>query len=147
MDVLIRSAAMFVVVWLALRVAGKRDIAQMDAFDLVVVIVLGDLVAQGVLQEDYSFVGAITVLGVFVLASVSFSYLAWRFPRARSLLEGEPTILVRGGVADERAMRAERVTITDLEAAARGQGHAGIDEADLVVLETDGSFSFFERRS
>lgn len=145
MDVLIRAAAMFLVVWVALRVAGKRDIAQMDAFDLVVVIVLGDLVAQGVLQEDYSFVGAMTVLGVFVLASVAFSYLAWRFPRARSILEGEPTILVRGGEVDERAMRAERLTITDLEAAARGNGHDGLGGVDLVVLETDGSFSFFER--
>lgn len=80
MELIVRTVVIFLALWLAMRVAGKREVAQMDAFDLVTIIVLGGLVTQGILQEDYSAVSAIVSLGLVTLLSVGLSWLGWRPP-------------------------------------------------------------------
>lgn len=145
MDVAIRAFVIFLVLWFALRVSGKRAVSQLDAFELVIVIVLGDFVSQGVLQEDYSLVGAVTTVGVAVLLTVGLSAISWRFPATRSFLEGTPTVLLRRGRPDHEAMRAERIPLADLQEAARERGIRSFDDVDLIVLEPDGTYSFFQR--
>lgn len=145
MELIIRCLVVFVFLWVAFRVAGKRQVAQLDAFDLVTIIVLGGLVTQGILQEDYSATGAFTAVALITLLSVGISWVSWRFPRTRPLLEGTPTILVRDGEPDLEAMKAERVTMTQLLAAAREHGIRSLDDTDLVLIEADGAYSFFTR--
>lgn len=145
MELIVRSVVIFVVLWVAFRVAGKRQVAQLDAFDLVTIIVLGGLVTQGILQEDYSATGALTAVALITLLSVGISWLTWRFPGTRPVIEGTPTILLRDGTLDIDAMRAERVTTTQLLAAAREHGLRTLDDVDLALLEADGRFSFFTR--
>lgn len=147
MELIVRTVVIFLALWLAMRVAGKREVAQMDAFDLVTIIVLGGLVTQGILQEDYSAVSAIVSLGLVTLLSVGLSWLGWRSPRIGALIEGTPTILVRDGEPDIAAMKAERVSMANLLAATREHGVRRLDDIDLVVLEADGAFSFFTRDS
>lgn len=145
MELIVRTVVIFLALWLAMRVAGKREVAQMDAFDLVTIIVLGGLVTQGILQEDYSAVSAFVSLGLVTLLSVGLSWLGWRSPRIGALIEGTPTILVRDGEPDIAAMKAERVSMANLLAATREHGVRRLDDIDLVVLEADGAFSFFTR--
>jgi uncharacterized membrane protein YcaP (DUF421 family) len=143
MDIVVRAAVVFVLLWLVLRVVGKRELSEMSAFEVVVLVVLGDLVGQTVMQEDYSLTGSALAIFTFVLLSMLLSYLSWRFPKARPALEGNPTILVRGGSVIDRALRAERLPVDDLLEAARMNGIRDLADIELAVLEIDGQISFF----
>lgn len=145
MEIVIRATVIFAFLWLVTRVAGKRELGQLSAFELVLLVTMGDLVQQGVTQEDYSVTGAILAVGTFLMLSVTLSYVSWRFPRSRRVLEGQGVVVVTGGQLDERTMRYERLSGTELAEAARKDGIPDLAEVDLAVLETDGSISFFKR--
>ena len=145
MEIVIRSFVMFGVLWLVTRAVGKRELGQLSAFELVLLVTMGDLVQQGVTQEDYSVSGAVMTVGTFALLSVLLSYVSWRFPRSRPALEGRPTVVVKAGQLQEDVMRLERLSDTELLEAARKQGIRRLDDIDLAVLENDGSVSFFQR--
>jgi len=145
MELVIRAAVMFAFLWLITRAVGKRELGQLSAFELVLLITMGDLVQQGVTQEDYSVTGAILTVGTFALLSVALSYITWRFPRSRPAVEGQPAVVVRSGEAQMKVLDYERLPMDDVLEAARKKGIRDLAEVDLAVLETDGSISFFHR--
>lgn len=145
MEIVFRAVALFCFLWLVTRVVGKRQLGQLSAFELVLLVTMGDLVQQGVTQEDYSVTGAVMTVGTFALLSVLLSYLSWRFPRSRRALEGRPAVIVRDGRMQHDIMRFERMTDTELLEAARKNSIRSIDDVELAVLENDGSVSFFQR--
>lgn len=145
MEIVIRAVVVFAFLWLLTRAIGKRELGQLSTFELVLLVTMGDLVQQGITQEDYSVTGAMLTVGTFALLSVLLSYLSWRFPRSRRVLEGRPAVVVRDGQMQETIMRLERLPDTDLLEAARKEGIADITDVDLAVLENDGSLSFFQR--
>ena len=145
MDIVLRAAVIFVVLWIVIRVSGKREIAQLSAFDLIVLVTLGDLVSQNVMQEDYSLTGGLLAVSTVVVMAMALSWLAFRFPRTRPLLEGRPRVVVRDGEVDLAVLHGERMAVPDLFEAAREQGVRSLRDVELCVLETDGGFSFFER--
>lgn len=145
MEIVIRAAVMFAFLWVVTRVVGKRELGQLSAFELVLLVTMGDLVQQGVTQEDYSVTGAFMTVGTFALLSVAVSYVSWRFPRSRRVLEGRPVVVVRQGRMQHDQMRMERLTDTELLEAARKEGVRDLADVDLAVLENDGSLSFFQR--
>ena len=145
MELVIRAAVMFAFLWLITRAVGKRELGQLSAFELVLLITMGDLVQQGVTQEDYSVTGAILTVGTFALLSVALSYITWRFPRSRPAVEGQPAVVVRSGEVQEKVLKYERLPMDDVLEAARKEGIRDLAEVDLAVLETDGSISFFRR--
>ena len=145
MEIILRATVIFAVLWLVTRVVGKRELGQLSAFELVLLVTMGDLVQQGVTQEDYSVTGAVLAVGTFAVLSVLLSYVSWRFPRSRPALEGQPAVVVRDGRMQDDVMRLERLPDTDLMEAARKQGIRDLSEVDLAVLENDGSLSFFRR--
>ena len=83
MDIVIRSILTFVLLWFVLRVSGKRQVTQLSAFELILLVTLGDLISQTVLQEDFSLTGGALAVGTFTVLSILLSYLSWRFPRTR----------------------------------------------------------------
>ena len=145
MEIILRATVIFTVLWLVTRVVGKRELGQLSAFELVLLVTMGDLVQQGVTQEDYSLTGAVLAVATFALLSVLLSYVSWRFPRTRSAVEGQPAVVVRDGRMQGDVMRMERLPDTDLMEAARKQGIRDLADVDLAVLENDGSVSFFRR--
>ncbi|MGZ4650777.1 MAG: DUF421 domain-containing protein, partial [Kineosporiaceae bacterium] len=104
MEIVVRAAVLFLFLWLVTRGVGKRELAQLSAFELVLLVSMGDLVQQGVTQEDYSITGAVLAIGTFALLSVSLSYASWRFPGSRRVLEGRPTVVVRDGEPQEEVL-------------------------------------------
>lgn len=145
--VVLHSVALFAFLWLTMRIVGKRELSQLSAFDLVLVVVLGDLVTEAVLGEDTSLTTAVTAVSTFALLTVAASWASWRWPRRRDFFEGVPTPLISQGDRLEEAMAIERVNLDDLKEAARAQGHRNLDEVEWAVLETDGSFSFLPKSS
>ena len=142
MDIVIRSAAVFVAIYVLTRVIGRRELSSMEPFDLILLVVIGDLVQQGVTQSDYSISGTFLAVATFALLTVGASYLSFRFRRLRPALDGEPIVLVEHGRPIEGNLRRERITMEELAAEARLQQIASIDEVRWAVLETNGSISF-----
>ena len=145
MDLVIRAAVAFALVYLLTRVIGRRELSSMEPFDLIMLVMIGDLVQQGVTQNDFSVTGAVLVGGTIGLLTVGVSYLSFKFPRLRPALDGEPVIVVEDGKPIERNLRRNRITLEELAAAARQNAIASLDDVKWAVLETNGRISFIPR--
>jgi uncharacterized membrane protein YcaP (DUF421 family) len=141
MDLVIRAAVIFFFIFLVTRVAGKRELSAMEPFDLILLVVIGDLVQQGIMQSDYSVTGALLVISTITILTVVLAYVNYRLRFLRSVLEGEPVVLVDNGRVIERNMRRERITMEDLEAEGRQQQVTDIEKMRWAVLETSGRIS------
>lgn len=142
MDLPIRAACAFFFILVLTRVVGRRELSTMEPFDVILLVVTGDLVQQGVTQSDYSLTGAAVVLTVMALLTVSTSYLSFRVPRIRGVLEGEPVILISDGDVIVRNLSRERITHEELAAEARQQQVGDFSNVRYAVLETSGKISF-----
>jgi uncharacterized membrane protein YcaP (DUF421 family) len=145
MDIALRAAFAFLFILLVTRVVGRRELSSLEPFDLILIIVLGDLVQQGVTQSDYSLTGLAIAASTFTLLAVGVSYASFRLPWLRPVLEGEPIVVVRDGKVLERNLRRERLTVGEIEAAARLQQIGDLSEVRWAVLETGGQISFIRR--
>jgi uncharacterized membrane protein YcaP (DUF421 family) len=142
MDVAIRAFAAFFIVLLLTRVVGRRELSSMEPFDLIMLVVLGDLIQQGVTQNDYSVTGVLIVVTVIGLMTVAVAYLNFRVAWLRPLFEGGLVVLIEDGTPIQRNLRRERLTLEEVEAEARQQQIESLDEVRLAVLETNGRISF-----
>jgi uncharacterized membrane protein YcaP (DUF421 family) len=147
MDIAIRAAVIFLFVFFLTRIVGRRELNSMEPFDLILLVVLGDLVQQGVTQSDYSLTGATIAISTIGLLTVLFSYLSYRFRRLRPVLEGEPIIVVEGGEPIESNLRRQRMTVEEIRAEARLAQIKSLDDVRWAILETDGRISFVEKDS
>jgi uncharacterized membrane protein YcaP (DUF421 family) len=145
MDLVIRTIVVVLIVFALTRVVGRRELSTMEPFDLILLVVVGDLVQQGITQSDDSVTGTTIVLATVALLTVGLSYLSFKVPKLRPLLEGEPIVLVVDGETIERNLRRERLTIDDLLAEARTQQIGSLDQVRFAVLETSGKISFLTR--
>jgi len=137
MDIVIRAAVAFLFILLVTRAIGRRELSGLEPFDLIMLVVLGDLIQQGVTQSDYSITGA----------PVGMAWISYRFRRVRPVLEGDPIVLIENGRPIERNMKRERLTLHELEAEARLQQVASLDEIRWAVLETNGRISIIPREN
>lgn len=144
MEVVWRAAVVYLFLFFLTRVVGKRELGQMTAFELVVLVTMGDLVQQGVTQEDYSVTGAVLAVGTFAGLTVILSWVSFRFPGSRPVLEGVPVVVVQDGRTRDEVMRYERLDITELHEALREQGIDDLRQVRVGVLEPDGKFSFIK---
>jgi uncharacterized membrane protein YcaP (DUF421 family) len=142
MEIVLRATVVFWFLWLVVRGTGKRSLAELTPLDLLLVVVIGDLVQQGITQEDMSVTGAVLAASVFVGWTLMADALERRSPRARRLLVGEPVIILRDGKPNRDWLDRERITVDELKEAARLEGYGDLDEIEYAVLETDGKFSF-----
>src|SRR3954454_1591341 len=102
MDLVLRAAVVFAFVFLLTRITGRRELSQLEPFDVILLVVLGDLVQQGVTQSDNSVTGALIVISTIAMLSVAVSWLSYRFRNVRRAAEGEPVVLVHDGQLIER---------------------------------------------
>jgi uncharacterized membrane protein YcaP (DUF421 family) len=145
MDIVLRGIVVFVFLYVLVRVMGRRELSSLEPFDLILLIILGDAVQQGLTQDDYSFTGAMLAVGTIAILQILTSSLHFHFPRLRSFLDGEPVVVVQDGKEIERNMRRERMTSDDLAEAARKQGIAKLDDVAWAVMETSGEISFIKK--
>jgi uncharacterized membrane protein YcaP (DUF421 family) len=144
-DLVFRTIYVFALIFVVTRAVGRRELSSMQPFDLILLVVIGDLVQQGVTQSDYSLTGATTVISTLALLTVFTAWLSYRVRRLRPVLEGEPVVLVVDGEVLERNLRRERMTVEEIEAEARLQQIASLEDVRFAVLETNGKMSFASR--
>jgi uncharacterized membrane protein YcaP (DUF421 family) len=145
MDLVIRATVGFLFVFLLTRTVGRRELSSLEPFDLIMLVMIGDLVQQGITQNDFSVTGMLLVGSTVALLTVAVSYTNFRFPKLRPVLEGEPVIVVQDGKPIERNLRRNRITMEELRALARVQQIPSLDEVQWAVLETSGQISFIPR--
>jgi uncharacterized membrane protein YcaP (DUF421 family) len=145
-DIVLRSIVIFVFIWVLMRLLGRRELSKLEPFDLIVLVVIGDLVQQGVTQQDLSVTGAVLAVGTIGLLTLVFSWASWRFPRVRPVLDGSPVVLVEDGKPLADNMRRERITIEEIAAQARLSSIDSLDKIRWAVLETGGAISFIPKQ-
>ena len=146
LEKVVRPVLVYLFLVIGLRLAGKRELAQLNAFDLVVLLTLSNTVQNAIIGSDNSVLGG--VIGATTL--LVFNYMVVRFvfahPSVERLIEGDADVLMRGGkVLDER-LRAEGITPNELEAASRRQGFASLNDVDKAILEANGGVTFVARK-
>jgi len=146
MDLVPRTVIILAFVILIARAVGKRELSSLEPFDVIMLVVIGDLVQQGITQNDDSVTGTIIVLSTLALVVVGMSYLNLRVPWSRRVLDSEPVVLVVDGEMVERNMLRERITTEDLLSEARQQQLSSLEEVRWAILETSGKISFIPKQ-
>jgi uncharacterized membrane protein YcaP (DUF421 family) len=144
MDIVLRAVVAYVFIIVLLRVTGRRELSSMGPSDLVLLVVMGDLIQNGVTQSDLSVTGITIAVTTFALLSVASSYLVFKSKRAQRIIEGTPLIVVQDGKLVEENMRTERITHDDVMEEARSQQIENLADIKWGVLESTGSISFIK---
>jgi uncharacterized membrane protein YcaP (DUF421 family) len=142
MQIVIRAAVLYLFIWAVTRGMGRKELSEMSAFELILFVVFGDLIQQGVTGDDRSITGAALAVTTFALLTLLFSYTSFRFKRVQRVLQGLPVVVVRDGRILEDVLRIERLQAEDVKDEARQQGIDDVREVRIGVLEADGKFSF-----
>ena len=146
MDLVIRAAFLFAFVYLLTRVVGRRELSSLEPFDVILLVMIGDLVQQGVTQNDFSITGIVLAGGTIAALTMLVSYAGWKFPRLRPIIDGEPLIVVQDGQLILKNLKRERITAEEVAEAARLQAQIeSFDEIKWAVLETNGQISFIKK--
>jgi uncharacterized membrane protein YcaP (DUF421 family) len=137
---MLRPVIVYAFLVVLLRVFGKRELAQLNPFDLVVLLSLSNTVQNAIIGDDNSVTGGL--IGAFALVAVNYLVVRFLFRHRRmdELLEGTPTVLIEHGHVRKRGLARELLTRSELLTVAHRQGFATLDEIDRCVLEPGGSF-------
>lgn len=144
MDIVLRATAMFAVLFLLLRLLGKRELSQMTPFELIVLVVMGDLVQQGVTHNDFSVTGALLAIVTFAFWGVVLSWATYLSSRAERWLESEPRVIIKDGILREENLRRDRITRREVESEMRLAGIASMRDVAWAILEPQGRISFIK---
>ena len=139
--ILLIAPAAYVALILILRMSGKRTLAKLNAFDFVVTIAIGSTLASVITSSTLSLVDGLVALGLLVGMQFIVTAASVRLPWVNDVVKAEATLLVRKGELLPGAMRRQRITSDEIEAAIRQSGGRGVEDADAVFLETDGSLA------
>jgi len=146
MDIVLRAVVAYVFILFLMRVVGRRELSSMEPSDVILLVVIGDLVQNGVTQSDYSITGIVLAAGTIGLLATLTAYATFRSSRIRNVVEGEPVILVEDGKLIERNMKNERLTLDEvMEQARLQQGVESLGDVRWAVLETSGSISIVKK--
>jgi uncharacterized membrane protein YcaP (DUF421 family) len=142
LEKILRPVIVYVFLIVGLRMAGKRELAQLNPFDLVVLLTISNTVQNAIIGNDNSVTGGL--LGAATLLVVNWLVVRWTFhhPRVERLVEGTATVLIDGGRLDTAALAREFVTMDELASAARRQGYLSLEDVERAVLEPGGSLTF-----
>ena len=141
MDLVLRAIFLYFFVFAITRVIGRRELSQLAPFDIILLIVAGDAIQQGLTQDDYSLTGAVLVVGTFAILQLITSYSSFRIERLRPLLEGEPIVIIQNGEILDRNLKRERLTKEEVAEEARQQQISSLDQVEWAVLENSGKIS------
>jgi uncharacterized membrane protein YcaP (DUF421 family) len=144
-DIALRAVVLYAFIVLVMRVIGRRELSSMTPFDLILLIILGDAIQQGLTQDDYSVTGALIAVSSIATLQVVTSYLSFRSERARKVLEGLPIVLVDRGKLVEENLDRERMTADEVAAEMRAHEIGSLDEVEWAILESNGSVSFIKK--
>ena len=146
LEKVLRPVIVYFFLVVGLRLAGKRELAQLNTFDLVVLLTLSNTVQNAIIGNDNSVLGGI--IGAATLLALNYLVVRFLFTHAKldEIVEGTPEVIIEHGQIKQGVLRKELITLPELEVAAHKQGFASLHEIEKAVLEPGGSLSFIARR-
>ena len=144
MEIVFRASVIFFFLLLVTRGTKRRTLADMAPFEMLLLVTLGDIVQQGVTQEDMSLTGSVLAVSTFAFWITVLSYITWRWRRVGRIVDGVPVVLVQNGHPVDAVMAAERMPLDELHEAARQEGIDDLDKVRIAVLEPSGRISFIK---
>lgn len=146
LEKVLRPVMVYFFLVVGLRLAGKRELAQLNTFDLVVLLTLSNTVQNAIIGNDNSVLGGI--IGAATLLALNYLVVRFLFTHAKldEIVEGTPEVIIEHGQIKQEVLRKELITLPELEVAAHKQGFASLHEIEKAVLEPGGSLSFIARR-
>jgi uncharacterized membrane protein YcaP (DUF421 family) len=145
-DSVLRAAAIYLVLLVLFRVAGRRTLSEMTSFDFVLLLVIGEATQQALLGEDFSLTHAVLVIVTLILLDVLISLVMQRSRLAGKLIEGVPMVIVADGKPLHDRMRKARIELSDVLGAARqSQGLERLDQIKYAVVETSGGITIIPK--
>lgn len=139
MDTVLRAAAIYAILLIAVRLSGRRTLSELTTFDFILLLVISEAVQQGLVGDNKSVTSAIITVVTLVLINVGFSFVKTRIPWVEKFLEGVPTVLVENGRPLTDRMKKARVSEDDIMVSARElQGLEHMDQIKFAILEAGG---------
>lgn len=135
----------YIAIVILLRVSGKKTLSKMNAFDLVVTIALGSVLASVALYQDIPLADGVTAFIVFIGIQFLFSWMHVRFKSFRGYIASKPTLIFYKGNFDHSVMKKERLSIENIKSEARQKGYSTLDGIDVIILETTGDIAIIEK--
>jgi uncharacterized membrane protein YcaP (DUF421 family) len=136
-----RSVVVYLFIVIAIRIAGKKELAQLSVIDLVFILLISNSVQNAMVGPDNSLLGGIIAAASLFLVNIILKFVTYKFKKANKLLEGEPVILIHDGKIIQKNLDKEKIQLDELEASVREHGVDKIKEVNLAVLEIDGNIS------
>jgi uncharacterized membrane protein YcaP (DUF421 family) len=146
LDKLVRTLVVYFFLLVALRIAGKRELGQLNPFDLVVLLLLSNTVQNAIIGNDNSLLGGLFGAAVLLVVNYGMVRFLFRHPELDRVAEGDADLLIQQGVVQEAALRRELISIPELEAAARRQGIESLADVETARIEVGGALTFVQRR-
>jgi uncharacterized membrane protein YcaP (DUF421 family) len=142
MDSVLRAAVMYLVLMILFKIAGRRSLADLNTFDFVLLLIIGEATQQALLGDDFSITNSVLIIATLIAIDVGFSQVKQRSKRIALLLDGGPTVIVENGEPLHRRMKKARVTEADImEAARSNQGIARMSDIRYAIIERNGTIS------
>jgi len=146
LEKILRPILVYTFLIVGLRLAGKRELAQLNPFDLVVLLTISNTVQNAIIGEDNSVTGGLIGAATLLMVNHGVVRFLYGHERLEQIVEGKPTVLIDNGVVQHQSLKDELITVIDLETAAHKQGFGSLDEIDRAVLDQDGSIAFFAKK-
>lgn len=140
-EIILRTLAVYVFMIVAIRIFGKKELAQLSVIDLVFILLISNSVQNAMVGPDTSLNGGLIAAGALFLANFTLKQLLYRSQKINKLIQGEPILLIYDGEANIENCKKAEITMEELEAAVREHGARDIQKVDLAVLEVDGNIS------
>ena len=139
--IVLSSAAVYLFIILAIRLFGKKELAQLSIIDLVFILLISNAVQNAMVGSDSSLTGGLVAATTLFVINYSFKYLLYRFPNLNTFVQGADLMLIYKGQLNQQNMAKARITHEEIIEAVREHGVSEIREVDLAVLEIDGNIS------
>lgn len=146
LEKIFRTIVVYVFLIVGLRLSGKRELAQLNPFDLIVLLMLSNTVQNAIIGNDNTVTGGVLGAATLLLLNYLIVRAVYRSRRLAKIIGGEPDILVRHGRVRNEHLKRELITLEELQAAAHRQGIASLADVEKCILEPTGTLSFIERK-
>jgi uncharacterized membrane protein YcaP (DUF421 family) len=146
LEKILRPILVYFFLVVALRLAGKREIAQLNPFDLVVLLTLSNTVQNAIIGNDNSLTGGIIGASTLLIMNYAVVRFLYSSPKVDRWIEGKAVTLMTNGKVNKAGLKKELITLAELESAAHKQGFSSLGEVDRAILEPEGAISFFAQK-
>ncbi len=142
---LVRATLLYFLVFIAMKAMGKRELGQLQPFELVVILIISDMASIGMQSNTVTLASSIIPIVTITILQIGLSILNLKSEKSRSLLCGRPVMLIRKGQLQEKAMARLRLNINDIQEMSRTQGYFDISAIENAIMETNGQFSIMPK--